>query len=126
MSCCGVWNNAADVRQVRCWPRASILACLLLRRCWGLSGHDEFKGATFISVASGASFAFERPAIFLGPPPAAVSVLLRGKRRLSDVDVERARLLHHTPYTKAVPMPSVLPIFNMPCRPYGGAGCALQ
>ena len=26
--------------------------------------------------------------------PAAVSVSLRGKRRLSDVDVERARLLH--------------------------------
>jgi hypothetical protein len=27
-------------------------------------------------------------------PPATVSVLLRGKRRLSGVDVERARLLH--------------------------------
>jgi len=27
--------------------------------------------------------------------PAAVSVSLRGKRRFSDVDVERVRLLHH-------------------------------
>jgi hypothetical protein len=30
----------------------------------------------------------------LDSSPAAVSVSLRGKRRFSDVDVERARLLH--------------------------------
>ena len=38
------------------------------------------------------------PGIVLGPP-AAISVLLKGKRRLSGVDVERARLLHqYTPH----------------------------
>ena len=35
--------------------------------------------------------------------PAAVSVSLRGKRRISDVDVERARLLHHCALHRASP-----------------------
>ena len=28
MSCCGVWNNAADVRQVRCWHETDMLTSL--------------------------------------------------------------------------------------------------
>jgi hypothetical protein len=40
------------------------------------------------------SLRFLETADGLQGPPAAVSVLLRGKRRLSDGDVERARLLH--------------------------------
>jgi hypothetical protein len=59
-------------------------------------------GATPISVASGASLALNGPQLFWGPP-AAVSVLLRGKRRLSGVDVERMRLLHHYPLHQCRP-----------------------
>jgi hypothetical protein len=107
---CPQYGSAAEVCN---WPRASILACLLLRRCWGLSGHDEFSCHAHQRRVWG-ELCVERPQFDGLRRP---FLLLRGKRRLSGVDVERARLLYQYTFTNSVPTPSVLPIFNMPVPP---------